>query len=118
MGKPKPAPGSQPKYEFDYTATFVSQIKEAPQEVVEETLKRIEGISGFPFPGTSLLGVKQYKETDLGPDAYTAGFPIKNGGGLLIFQVFEVLRTIRLVELIWTDPTIEPPGAPGQLTST
>jgi hypothetical protein len=84
------------RYSFQYSPQVGGALEEAPEAVLNDFFTLLEGIGRFPFPGTSLLGVQHYKETDV-PGGYTASFD----DGLLLFQVMADYPIIKLIQITW-----------------
>lgn len=84
------------RHKFLYSPQVKKALEDASPDVIEAFLGLLEGLQRYPFPGTALLGVLPYRETDLA-GAYTATF----GDGLLLFQVMVDYPLIKLVEIVW-----------------
>lgn len=84
------------RFSFQYSTQVSDSLQEAPLEVLESFFVLLDGIGRYPFPGTSLLGVQPYKETDV-PNGYSASFD----DGLLLFQVMADYPIIRLIQITW-----------------
>lgn len=109
----KPAAEGSERFEVEATRPAAEACKGAPPEAVSAILTILEGLCHYPFPGTALLGVMEYKETDL-RDAFTAAFSFgENGGGFVLFQVHEDKRVLRLINIYVKDDTSD--GSPGEL---
>lgn len=84
-------------YKFIYSPQVESALSDAPSTVLDAFFALLEGLHAYPFPGTALLGVMDYKENDIPGGGFTAAFD----NGLLLFQVMADYPLIRLVQITW-----------------
>lgn len=84
------------RYRFRYYPGVRDALSTAPPEARHAFGELLRILETHPFPNESLVGVLEYKETDL-RGAYTVPFGETN---LLLFQVMADYPLIRLIDVI------------------